>query len=417
MALAGTIDKTVSIISGIPYSEENLSCDILIERLKNSDEFSVSNIEEKENNKFFIDVNYRNENYLLTILIDELIIPELYTVAHKLDDETYNKIMQTSKCVTTLLNFENSILDSYHLQLKILNTMLPDLIGIMDISAQKLLSGTWAKMAAKSCVQPSPDYIFSIQAINDDKNSVWLHTHGLNRCGSPEIEIVNSNTDNYQNHGTVLQTVGKNIVTGKFLPDEKEPFFIGEGVIGTWVNTEEALKNINDDELGGKNSRDEDHINTAVIFIYLSEDDYNNKKYSYISEVDDILENNPLYYLTDEETVRMKGLAFERWNYFVEAMKDSENNGLIKCGLLVDEEFRQEDSANLEHLWFHVKKIKEDSIKCVLINEPYFIKSLKENIEMVLEKSQMTDWIIYTPFAQITPDSVYLLDDRKKFFN
>lgn len=417
MALAGTIDKTVSIISGIPYSEENLSCDILIERLKNSDEFSVSNIEEKENNKFFIDVNYRNENYLLTILIDELIIPELYTVAHKLDDETYNKIMQTSKCVTTLLNFENSILDSYHLQLKILNTMLPDLIGIMDISAQKLLSGTWAKMAAKSCVQPSPDYIFSIQAINDDKNSVWLHTHGLNRCGSPEIEIVNSNTDNYQNHGTVLQTVGKNIVTGKFLPDEKEPFFIGEGVIGTWVNTEEALKNINDDELGGKNSRDEDHINTAVIFIYLSEDDYNNKKYSYISEVDDILENNPLYYLTDEETARMKGLAFERWNYFVEAMKDSENNGLIKCGLLVDEEFRQEDSANLEHLWFHVKKIKEDSIKCVLINEPYFIKSLKENIEMVLEKSQMTDWIIYTPFAQITPDSVYLLDDRKKFFN
>lgn len=417
MALAGTIDKTVSIISGIPYSEENLSCDILIKRLKNSDEFSVSNIEEKENNKFFIDVNYRNENYLLTILIDELVIPELYTVAHKLDDETYNKIMQTSKCVTTLLNFENSILDSYHLQLKILNTMLPDLIGIMDISAQKLLSGTWAKMAAKSCVQPSPDYIFSIQAINDDKNSVWLHTHGLNRCGSPEIEIINSNTDNYQNHGTVLQTVGKNIVTGKFLPDEKEPFFIGEGVIGTWVNTEEALKNINDDELGGKNSRDESHINTAVIFVYLSEDDYNNKKYSYISEVDDILENNPLYYLTDEETARMKGLAFERWDYFVEAMKDSENNGLIKCGLLVDEEFRQEDSANLEHLWFHVKEIKEDSIKCVLINEPYFIKSLKENIEMVLEKSQMTDWIIYTPFAQITPDSVYLLDDRKKFFN
>ena len=417
MALTGTIDKTVSIISGIPYSEENLSCDILIERLKNSDEFSVSNIEEKESNKFFIDVNYRNENYLLTILIDELIIPELYTVAHKLDDETYNKIMQTSKCVTTLLNFENSILDSYHLQLKILNTMLPDLIGIMDISAQKLLSGTWAKMAAKSCVQPSPDYIFSIQAINDDKNSVWLHTHGLNRCGSPEIEIINSNTDNYQNHGTVLQTVGKNIVTGKFLPDEKEPFFIGEGVIGTWVNTEEALKNINDDDLGGKNSRDEDHINTAVIFVYLSEDDYNNQKYSYISEVDDILENNPLYYLTDEETARMRGLAFERWDYFVEAMKDSENNGLIKCGLLVDEEFRQEDSANLEHLWFHVKDIKEDSIKCVLINEPYFIKSLKENTEMVLEKSQMTDWIIYTPFAQITPDSVYLLDDRKKFFN
>ena len=36
---------------------------------------------------------------------------------------------------------------------------------------------------------------------------------------------------------------------------------------------------------------------------------------------------------------------------------------------------------------------------------------------MTIDKSELTDWIIYTPFAEITPDRVYLLDERKKYFN
>ena len=71
----------------------------------------------------------------------------------------------------------------------------------------------------------------------------------------------------------------------------------------------------------------------------------------------------------------------------------------------------------LEHLWFHIEGIDGENIRGTLINQPYYIANLNEEDKMTINKSELTDWIIYTPFAEITPDKVYLLDERKKYFN
>ena len=58
----------------------------------------------------------------------------------------------------------------------------------------------------------------------------------------------------------------------------------------------------------------------------------------------------------------------------------------------------------------------ERILRGTLINQPYYIANLNEEDKMTINKSELTDWIIYTPFAEITPDKVYLLDERKKYF-
>ncbi|MBQ5513233.1 MAG: DUF4026 domain-containing protein, partial [Bacteroidales bacterium] len=63
-----------------------------------------------------------------------------------------------------------------------------------------------------SKVAPSPDYMFTIHAVNDSEegtDSVWLHTHGLTRCGTIELEILGADLDNWQELGNALNQIAK----------------------------------------------------------------------------------------------------------------------------------------------------------------------------------------------------------------
>lgn len=65
-----------------------------------------------------------------------------------------------------------------------------------------------------------------------------------------------------------------------------------------------------DDMLGGKGDRAEGHNgNTSVIFTYPSKADYEEGNYSPLSHYDEILGNNPIYWISTPETERMKALA------------------------------------------------------------------------------------------------------------
>lgn len=81
---------------------------------------------------------------------------------------------------------------SFHFQLKLIDALMPEPVAIIDESAEQIFSGQWAHLAAASNTPPSPQYIYQIHAVTDEKDEVWLHTHGLARCGLPEIEILDA---------------------------------------------------------------------------------------------------------------------------------------------------------------------------------------------------------------------------------
>jgi len=80
------------------------------------------------------------------------------------------------------------------------------------------------------------------------------------------------------------------------------------------------------------------------------------------------------------------------------------------CGgnsLMVDEAEKETDR---EHLWFVVKDIKDGKITAELSNQPYWIAALKQgDIKTYPVEEVLTDWIIYSPDMNYTPDSAYLL--------
>ena len=74
-----------------------------------------------------------------------------------------------------------------------------------------------------------------------------------------------------------------------------------------------------------------------------------------------------------------------------------------------DEEFKEEGNSNLEHIWFKVEKVTEDSITGVLIQEPYYIKNMHEGSVGTYPTRLITDWKLYTDGQVVSPDDVYLL--------
>lgn len=328
-------------------------------------------------------------------------------------DEEIEGLKKASKALTIFMEFHEDSKKSFHLQLKLAVAMVPDLLGIMDESAEKMICAGWAVMAAESDVTPGANDLFAVQAVSGKHGEVWLHTHGLCRCGITELEVLKSNSDNYNNHYQVISTFAS------YLLDKKETFtpktssaYIGiltnnQPVVVTYVPWVEGLKEYKKLTLGGAADRENGHNSrTSLIFAYKSEEDEKSGKLSKISDFDRGWGDNPMFFISNEETARMKKLAMERFHFVKEQADNKDNNIIIKIGLPVDDKNTDND---FEHIWFELIEFKEERFKAKLLQEPYGVHNMHTGDEGWYTVEDVTDWIIYTPAFSVSPDMAYLL--------
>lgn len=311
--------------------------------------------------------------------------------------------------------FSDNFIESYHLQLKILNTLILSKVAVIDFNSEQILSGKWVELAAGSKVPPSPSYLYSIHAISEENKSVWLHSHGLNRCGMMELEILDADKEHYVGYSNILDTFCKRAISDGSLVDEGDSIFIARlsnnfPVIATWFYWEDCMEDYEEDIIGSRGDRIDSHNkNTGVMYIYFPVREDEEARISHISVIADSVDDNPILMLTDEETSRMRALAQERVLYFKNEIRKENVVGLMKFGFDVNSNFKDEAKCTKEHLWFKVDEISGSKVKGVLIQDAYYIEDLKTDTELKLKIKNMTDWVIYENNMQITPDSIYLL--------
>lgn len=370
-----------------------------------------------ENDTLKLCILYHEESYDVKIYPMSFEIPELYRISHFFPDVDVEAIEQIDIGIGVEMEFGSDPLDSYHLQLRIIDAILPKKLAILDDSSEKVLSGRWAALAANSEIPPAPRYLYTVQAVSNEEDCVWLHSHGLNRCGLTELEILNSTKEMYQTHYSVIETLANRMMEQEEPFQPSEPIFLARlteevSLNVTFIDWKDAVTFYDEDMLGGKREREENNShnrNTSVIFTYRSQEALENGQYSPVSIYDSFLKDNPIYMITLNETARMKALAAERISYLYQALKHKENHILVKLGLTIDEEFRTEDNSK-EHIWFEVLDLKEDRITAKLTQEPYYIANLHENDIGIYNCDQITDWILFTPERRLTPDDVYLME-------
>lgn len=416
---SGTIEKEPSYVMLIPKDDSQLNdLEALMNKLMSAPFINV--ISRKVTDGFELVLEYQGVEYKFCAHVRDFELPPLFRINHDFTDSEIAVMESAKRGLVSEMVFAGDNCTGFHLQIKLLCEMIGEPAGIVDFSGEKMLARRWAKLAAKSLVAPSPEYLYVIQAVSGDADDVWLHTHGLNRCGGVELEILASDKESYVGQGNILNSLAKRTVSNGKSTDEYEPVYAmrlsdGEPLVATWISWEKALKMHPAKIVGGASDREEGHnVNTGVVFVYKEPQDVDNKKLSHVGIFNKLLSENPMMMITTEEMDRMKRLACERIDYLVKMfeMKDSfeKFGALVKIGLEVDEEFRNGDMK--EHCWFELRTIDAEAqtLTAELTQEPYYVKALKAGDIRKCRFDEITDWIVFISDDRITPDSVYRLE-------
>lgn len=420
--LEGTIKKEPSEAMVIPKDDSVLDdLEKLVKKLNEQSFISVISTTLLDNDRYRVALEYKGESFDFFVGIEDFQLPELFRIGHDFTDNEIEVMESAKRGLNSQMVFGDNNSESYHLQIKLLCAMVEEPAGIVDFSAEKMLSGRWARLAGESEVPPSPDYLYTVQAVSSKDGKVWLHTHGLHRCGVIDLEIIDSDKENYEGQAVILCTLASRMISeGKFC-NEYEPFYVMRltpevPLVATWVSWHRAVTFFPHNIIGGKDDRLESHNkDTGVVYLYQSKEDADNKKISHVCIYNDLYDANVMQMITSEETDRMKNLALERLGYMIGLFEDREsfdNMGVIvKVGLEVDDEFKDGDMK--EHIWFLVKDIdvENETFEAELTQEPYYVASLKPGDIRTCTFDEITDWVVYVDGEKITPDSVYRLTE------
>jgi len=301
-------------------------------------------------------------------------------------------------------------LRSYHRQACLLAAVAPDAVLAFDVNAATPHPARWLRELAESRTPPSPSTLFAIHSVYDENqdSGAWLHTHGLLRCGSIELEMLEVPRDGAGLMGQLLNTVATMFLESG-VPEPDEVFMPGQDIEMVWLPWERGLDKVAKDSLGTLADRDgPQHAGVRGVLFAPGRGLLGRRKYEAPSKHLQTMENNPLLYVSSMETERMALLARERLDQFrglhERFREDEEFVFLVKLGYLVDG--AESDSNEREHLWFIVHEIDGDEVDATLTNAPYAVSALREGQRAPHSLDKLSDWTILCGYGRFDADNV-----------
>lgn len=337
-------------------------------------------------------------------------LDQLHFTGSGLSSEEVDAMQASELSLAIQTTLGENILEDFHASLRVLDTIAPAAIAMHDVPACVVRPAAWVHAAATSLVPPPPTSLFTVHAVADpNAETAWLHTHGLMRCGSIDLELLAVPREDAGLMCSTLLNVAAALFIEEGVPEASTSFSVGKGLELIWLPWEQALRSAPELEAGGPEDRNEDHEHpSGVLFVPPA------KRFGFLkgaprnpSEYLPILNDNPLLYHSSMETRRMSMLAKEHFpvlRKLVNRYVDEEDWGfLAKLGYAVD------DDDNTEHLWFEVHGIDKGEIDATLINEPYAIARMKAGQRAKHAPDLLSDWAVYSPHGRFEPDHVHEL--------
>ena len=309
-------------------------------------------------------------------------------------------------------DFGETPLEDFHDQLRLLAAAVPDAVLLLDLSACRTHPGAWLRDAAESEVPPRPESLYCIHLVRPDEQDgpIWLHTHGLLRCGSLELEMLDVPEDAVDPLAGLINALAPIwIEQGPFPP--REPCAVGRGLALAWLPWPDALKKQRRLSNGGAKDRDESHsVPSAVLYA---------PRRRFFGLLGTALRNpavlaeevteGAVHFVSNMESKRMAQLARERLprlRPLVERFGGDEDwLFLLKLGYEVDD-----GEGEREHLWFEVHELEEDAVDATCINTPIAVAALSEGLRGRHELSRLSDWMVLCEHGRFGPDEIVHLE-------
>ena len=358
-----------------------------------------------------IRLTYKGETYDLFYYPSNFTFYEMYARGPFFPTEEEKvKLQSANLAITFCMKFVGSPKTSFHLQLKLIYALVPNLICLIDESAEKLLPRNWLKIVTASKATPSADDLYTIQAVTNEEGNVWLHTHGLARCGIPELDILNTSRENYNVHYNLLTSYASYLLDDVSKDPSYLPIHLGflkESIplIVTSISWTIGINEYDNLSLGGFEDRQEEHNSKRnVIFIYNSKQEEETHTLTKLNDYNHYWSENPLFFISNDETEIRSIIAKERFHYLKELADDPSNEILLKIALPIP------NSTQREHIYFRLVTFKGDKFEAVLLQDSYSDIPMKPGDSAIFSLSDVSDWTVYTSEGTISPSRVYLLE-------
>lgn len=412
------IPNTMSYMMAVPKNKREIQTpDSVMYRLKRTKDINVTDVQlNKHTGHPTAIIEYKGKKYGIDFYADTFRIPKGYVFMHKLTEEDMNVFKEEIHGITTVMHYNNeNPLECYHLQLKFMQCIIPNMAGAVDFNTERILSGVWLGMAAMSNTVPAPYHVCAVSAvsISPESKTAWMHTHGLNRCGFCEFEIINADKERAAEYGNILTSVINKVIYEKDFPAEKEPvkftaFTDNESeFLLTWLDWKHAVNEYKEDVPGGKIDREGNHnMFISSLFAYMSDDDAEKNKITDLNDVSMEKIQNAVWTIPAMENVRTAELAKERLGFLRDGVVLHKNaKALVKICLA----FENNGEKAMEYVWINLHRIDNQMIYGVVETQPVFTSSVKKNDPIKVEISALADWILYTETYTATPDTSYLI--------
>lgn len=257
---------------------------------------------------------------------------------------------------------------------------------------------------------PLPEALWIVHAVGNADGSTWMHTHGLARCGRPELEML----EVPQRYATTACEL-LSAIAGRLLeetpPPPGEPYEIGGDLAVTFRRWQEVAPLIAAGVPGGMADRGpEDHAAhrgvRAVVCPASAQGAGQDLRLWPQDALEAVAEGGIPLYLSRQATEHAAAQARVTWPRLQEAFASLAGGAgeppvrfLIKAGHVLP----GEPDAPREHIWFEVKRFEGDRARGALLNTPVVIGSIKRGESVWIDRETVSDWSVRTPLGVFGP--------------
>ncbi len=314
-----------------------------------------------------------------------------------LSDEECEHALSREYAIMASVVYSNFAIEEYQMHLKILALLSPQSDMVIDLQSFSIRSGSWLRHTLNFALPPSLSYLFTVHSVYDDdkdEHEYWFHTHGLNRLGLPEIEIMGVNDDEIAYGLSNLISAVAKFVIENGVPEE---LFDGKIQLAYDIPTKmllftEAQEHFDKDILG-MSDRDDDsdmHSVDSVVIVPLQ-----NGEIVKFESYEDKLGDNAIFALSNFETMLMKEAARTTVGHFLDVFEQYKNNS--DFNFIIKLQYFDLKTNDSEHLWFEVHDFSKEELTfdATLMNIPYYNIGLSEGERGDYDLSRLTDWSIH----------------------
>ena len=311
-----------------------------------------------------------------------------------LDDEDLQSLEKIPFRALLLTELPGDGQKSYHVIMRLLYTLFPDMLAVVSASAAKAYSRAWVHFAGEYENAVSPEDVYSLYLSGEpNRNEVYMTTVGLGSLGMRELEILGANKENFGHYAAILDKTASFCAEYDHLPDENK-------IITTCYDD-----------------------NDEYPLIWQNPASLNLPAGSYAARVE---RDAPAGVIAKEklpapETVefsntrksffRGMNLTRETFDLFLKVLPSCES-ALVKLSVEVSDEMMRRYGYAIEPLWAEVN-LDSEPLTASLAEESEAVPEHQIGEIMNVNADTIIDWRIKMPSTSeiFSPDTLYLLED------